>query len=187
MSPRGHKTHKGSERPVRRIHPTRLAILRSSCLPGFDAGCVSTSDDQVESLSSCSPLEPEVVDALWATIEPLPPAPEDQHPLGCHRRRVPDRLCFRGILIRLVTGASCVDIEAILDHQVSNTTLRTRRDEWIDTGLCDQLRDEAMATFDRIIGLDLSEPVYAGRPMSRGRARHHHRCSRAIAVGLSRR
>jgi hypothetical protein len=42
---------------------------------------------------------------------------------------VPDRLCFRGIPIRLGTGASWVDIEAILDHQVSDTTLRARRDE----------------------------------------------------------
>jgi len=32
------------------------------------------------------------------------------------RPRVPDRLCFRGIIIRLVTGASWVDIEAILEH-----------------------------------------------------------------------
>lgn len=107
-------------------------------------------------------LEPEVVDAIWATIEPLLPAQEDSHPLGCHRRRVPDRLCFRGILIRLVTGASWVDIEAILDHQVSDTTLRTRRDEWIDAGVFDQLRQEAMAAFDRIIGLDLEEVALDG-------------------------
>ena len=107
-------------------------------------------------------LEPEVVDALWATIKPLLPLREDHHPLGCHRQRVPDRLCFRGILIRLVTGASWVDIEAILDHQVSDTTLRTRRDEWIDAGVFDQLRDEAMAAFDRIIGLDLSEVALDG-------------------------
>ena len=107
-------------------------------------------------------LEPEVVDALWATIEPLLPVRVDHHPLGCHRQRIPDRLCFRGILIRLVTGASWVDIEAILDHQVSDTTLRTRRDEWIDAGVFDQLRDEAMAAFDRIIGLDLSEVALDG-------------------------
>jgi transposase len=107
-------------------------------------------------------LEPEVVDAIWATIEPLLPVPDDHHPLGCHRQRVPDRLCFRGILIRLVTGASWVDIEAILDHQVSDTTLRTRRDEWIDAGVFDQLRDEATAAFDRIIGLDLEEVALDG-------------------------
>ena len=107
-------------------------------------------------------LEPEVVDALWATIEGLLPVPDDRHPLGCHRQRVPDRLCFRGILIRLVTGASWVDIEAILDHQVSDTTLRTRRDEWINAGVFDQLRNEALATFDRIIGLDLEEVALDG-------------------------
>jgi hypothetical protein len=61
-------------------------------------------------------LDPEVVDAIWAAIEPLIPPPPRTHPLGCHRPRVPDQLCFRGILLRLVTGASWVDIEAILDH-----------------------------------------------------------------------
>ena len=107
-------------------------------------------------------LEPEVVDAIWATIEPLLPIPADTHPLGCHRRRVPDRLCFRGILIRLVTGSSWVDIEAILDHEVSDTTLRTRRDEWISAGVFDQLRTEALTAFDRIIGLDLDEVALDG-------------------------
>jgi hypothetical protein len=34
----------------------------------------------------------------------------------------------------LVTGASWVDIEAILDRQVSDPTLRARRDEWIAAG-----------------------------------------------------
>ena len=77
-------------------------------------------------------LERGVVDAVWASIEPLlPPPSATLHPLGCHRPRVPDRLCFWGILIRLTTGSSWVDIEAILDRQVSDTTLRARRDEWI--------------------------------------------------------
>jgi hypothetical protein len=58
-------------------------------------------------------------------------------------------LCFRGILIRLVTGASWVDVEAILDHQFSDTTLRARRDEWIDAGVFEALRTEALAAFDR--------------------------------------
>ena len=102
-------------------------------------------------------LEPEVVDAVWAVIEPLiPPAPEN-HPLGCHRPRVPDRLCFWGILVRLVTGCSWVSVEAILEYQVSDTTLRARRDEWIAAGVFDRLRDHALHAYDRIIGLDLSE------------------------------
>ena len=107
-------------------------------------------------------LEPEVVDAIWAAIEPLLPPPDRAHPLGCHRPRVSDRLCFRGILIRLVTGASWVDIEAILDHQVSDTTLRARRDAWIDAGVFEQLKTEALAAFDRIIGLDLGDVALDG-------------------------
>ena len=102
-------------------------------------------------------LEARVVDAVWAAVKPLLPAPDRSHPLGCHRPRVPDRLCFWGILIRLVTGSSWVDIEAILDHQVSDTTLRARRDEWIDAGVFDQLKAEALAAFDRIIELDLDD------------------------------
>ena len=56
-----------------------------------------------------------------------------------------------------MTGSSWVDIEAILDFKVSDTTLRTRRDEWIAAGVFDQIHTEALAAFDRIIGLDLTE------------------------------
>ncbi len=107
-------------------------------------------------------LEPEVVDAVWAAIEPLiPPVPEN-HPLGCHRPRVSDRLCFWGILVRLVTGCSWVSVEAILERRVSDTTLRTRRDEWIAAGVFDALRQHALHAYDRIIGLDLSEVALDG-------------------------
>ena len=107
-------------------------------------------------------LEPEVVDAVWAVIEPLiPPVPEN-HPLGCHRPRVPDRLCFWGILIRLGTGCSWASVEAILEYQVSDTTRRARRDEWIVAGVFDAVRCHAVHAYDRIIGLDLSEVALDG-------------------------
>src|SRR5688572_33268838 len=69
---------------------------------------------------------------------------------------------LRGIMIRLVTGASWVDVEAILDHQVSDTTLRARRDEWIHAGVFEQLKAEALAAFDRIVGLDLDDVALDG-------------------------
>lgn len=102
-------------------------------------------------------LEPEVVDVIWQSVEPLLPRQVETHPLGCHRPRVPDKVCFRGILIRLVTGSSWVDIEAILDHRVSDTTLRARRDEWIAAKVFDNLKQEAVAAFDQVIGLDLDD------------------------------
>ena len=42
-------------------------------------------------------------DWLWERIEPLLPAPPE-HPLGCHRPRVPDRDAMDAILLVLRTG-----------------------------------------------------------------------------------
>ena len=99
-------------------------------------------------------LDPDVFDVIWTAVEPILPTRPENHPLGRHRPRIDDRLCFRGPIIRLVTGSSWVDIEALLDHTVSDTTLRTRRNEWVAAGIFDQLRDEAIAAYDRAIALD---------------------------------
>ena len=66
-------------------------------------------------------------------------------------------MCFQGILIRLVTGCASVDVERLMGNRVSDTTLRDRRDEWIRAGVFDRLADEAVAGYDRIIGLDFSD------------------------------
>ena len=107
-------------------------------------------------------LDQEVKDAVWAATEPLLPQREDSHPLGTHRRRVPDRLCFEGILVRLVTGCSWQTTERLLGCAVSDTTLRARRDEWIAAGVFDAVVEEAPAAFDRIVGLDLTEVAVDG-------------------------
>lgn len=49
-----------------------------------------------------------------------------------------DRLCARGILIRLVTGASRVDIERSLTTRCP-TPPCARRDEWADASVFEQL------------------------------------------------
>jgi transposase len=63
-------------------------------------------------------------------------------------------VCFWGIVVRLVTGCSWVTAERLLHHEVSDTTLRARRDEWVDAGVFDRLVTEALAAYDRIIGLE---------------------------------
>jgi len=65
-------------------------------------------------------------------------------------------------LIRLVTGSSWEDIEAVLNFEVSDTTLRRRRDEWIDAGVFDRLETEARPSYDRIIGLDVEHVAIDG-------------------------
>jgi transposase len=106
-------------------------------------------------------LNPRVVDAVWAAIEALlPPWPPDTHPLGCHRGRISDRDCFTGILLRLVTGCSW-DVAARLTVP-GETTLRGRRTSWLLAGVFDRLATEALAGYDRIIGLDLDEVAVDG-------------------------
>ena len=106
-------------------------------------------------------MEPRVVDAVWAAVQGhLPQRPPETHPLGCHRPRIPDRDCFEGILIRLVTGCSW-EVAARLSH-ASETTLRTRRTQWLAAGVFDKLAEEAITGYDKIIGLDLSEVAVDG-------------------------
>ena len=107
-------------------------------------------------------LESEVVDAVWAAVEALLPSHADTHPLGCHNPRIPDRVCFVGIVTRLVTGCSWVTAERLLGGRVSDTTLRARRDEWIEAGVFDALGTEAIAAYDRIVGLDLTDVAIDG-------------------------
>lgn len=107
-------------------------------------------------------LDPEVIDAVWAAFAPLVPVPDSVHPLGCHNPRKPDRLVFDVVLTRLVTGCSWVDAEALTGRKVSDTTVRTRRDEWTERGVFRQLELEAKDAYDRIIGLDLSETALDG-------------------------
>jgi Putative transposase of IS4/5 family (DUF4096) len=101
-----------------------------------------------------------VVDVMWLAVEPRLPVVVDQHPLGCHRRRVPDRACFEAILFRLVAGCSW-DVAGRLGKG-SETTLRRRRTEWLEAGVFDGLVDESLQGYDRIIGLDLSEVAVDG-------------------------
>jgi transposase len=107
-------------------------------------------------------LDPEVVDTVWAGIEPLLPAHPETHPLGCHRRRIPDRDCFEVMLVRMVTGCSFEDAERLCGNKVSDTTARARRDEWEAAGVFDAIAAEAIRAYDKVIGLDLSEVAVDG-------------------------
>jgi transposase len=107
-------------------------------------------------------LEPEVFDTVFAAIEPLLPVHAETHPLGCHRPRVPDRDCFEVMLVHLVTGSSWEDCERLCGNKVSDTTVRARRDEWEEAGVFDAVAQEAIAAYDKIIGLDLSEVAVDG-------------------------
>ena len=98
-------------------------------------------------------LHPGVVDAVWAAVQPRLPELSMSIPWAVTVPASPDRDCFEAILFRLVTGCSW-DVAGRLG-KASETTLRRRRDEWLAAGVFDGLVDEALAGYDRIIGLDL--------------------------------
>lgn len=107
-------------------------------------------------------LDAEVFDAIWSAVEPLVPTPIERHPLGCHRRRASDRACFEVIYVRLVCGCSWEDAERLCGGAVSDTTVRTRRDEWLRAGVFEAIASEAIAAYDKVIGLDFSDVAVDG-------------------------
>ena len=107
-------------------------------------------------------LDPEVKDIVFKAIEPVLPVPVDTHPLGRHRRRKSDRDCFEVILVRLVTGCSWEDAERLCGNKISDTTVRSRRDEWEKAGVFDQIANEAICAYDKVIGLRLSDVAVDG-------------------------
>ncbi|MGH9305009.1 MAG: IS5 family transposase, partial [Acidimicrobiales bacterium] len=119
-------------------------------------------NDRVEVPPIMRALDPEVKDAIWQAFEPLIPVPVDDHPLGRHRRRKSDRDCFEVMLVRLATGCSWEDAERLCAHVVSDTTVRSRRDEWIAAGVYDALVTEALAGYDKIIGLVMDDVAVDG-------------------------
>lgn len=106
-------------------------------------------------------LDPEVQTVLQFALSALIPEPLKK-PGGRGRPRISDRVCIHAMILRLVTGASWETIEFIVDRKVSDTTLRSRRDEWIDAGVFDNLMQEAFAAYDRIIGFDLTSVAIDG-------------------------
>jgi len=118
---------------------------------------LNTNNDRVEVFTIMRALDPEVVEVIWRAVEPLIPVRQVTHPLGCHRQRASDRACFAVMLVRLATGCSWEDAERLCGSEVSDTTVRDRRDEWIAAGVFDAIAEEAIGGYDRIIGLDLSD------------------------------
>ncbi len=96
-----------------------MTIHRSLGWPGRDAGWTQSTNDQLEVSTIMGALDPEVLDIVWEAVCPLIPPPEDDRPLGCHRR-ASDRDCFRVMMVRLVTGCSWEDGAALWHRRVGH-------------------------------------------------------------------
>jgi transposase len=99
-------------------------------------------------------LEPYLIEPIWEQFRALLPERNVHHPLGCHRPRVPDRVVFEKLVAVLVFGCA---YWRIAERGCSATTIRRRRDEWLEAGLMDTLEEIALESYDRMIGLELSD------------------------------
>ena len=97
-------------------------------------------------------LPPYIIEPIWEQFAALLPEREADHPLGCHRPRVPDGVVFEKLVQVLIFGCA---YWRIADGSCSATTLRRRRDEWIKTGAMEALEELVREAYDRIIGLEL--------------------------------
>lgn len=100
-----------------------------------------------------------VIEPLWLQFAALLPERSDAHPLGCHRPRIPDRVVFDRLVQVLVLGAA---YDRIGDAACSATTIRRRRDEWIEAGVFDALEQLCLEAYDRIVGLELQDVTVDG-------------------------
>jgi transposase len=104
-------------------------------------------------------LEPYIIEPIWEQFEALLPERRTNHPLGCHRPRVPDRVVFGKLVEVLVFGCA---YWRIADGSCSESTLRRRRNEWIEDGLMERLREISLEAYDRLIGLELADLAVDG-------------------------
>lgn len=103
-----------------------------------------------------------LTEPLWdqfAALLPRRPVFRPDHPLGCHRRRISDRIVFDKMPQLLRFGCS---YEAIADTTCSATTIRNRRNEWIRQGVFARLKQIALESYDRIVGLVLDQIAIDG-------------------------
>jgi transposase len=99
-------------------------------------------------------LPPYLIEPIWQQFKALLPEHRTDHPLGCHRSRIPERVVFEKLVQILVFGCA---YERIADASCSESTLRRRRDEWIELGMMERLREICLDAYDHLIGLEISE------------------------------
>jgi transposase len=101
-----------------------------------------------------------IIEPIWQQFADLLPDRKVDHPLGCHHPRIPHRVVFDKLVQVLVFGCA---YKRIADRTCSATTLRRRRrDEWISWGIMYTLQEIVLDSYDRMIGLDLSDVAVDG-------------------------
>ena len=94
----------------------------------------------------------EISDVLWGKMEPLIPEPIDNHPLGMHRPRVPNRDAMNAILFVLRTGCQweALDATGICKH----SSAHRRFQEWTKAGVFEEFWKKGLLKYDDAKGIN---------------------------------
>jgi putative transposase len=91
-------------------------------------------------------------DWLWERVETLIPEPVDNHPLGCHRARVPARDAMDAILLVLRTGMQWNALD--LTGPCSSSSSHRRFQEWVEAGVFHEIWRQGLLDYDEQVGID---------------------------------
>lgn len=141
--------------------------LRRSVITGETCTCAALMADR----SSLGPIHGPAARAAG-----VPPGASAGLPSPAHQR--PNRLRQDA-----AAPALRLSYQAIADTICSATTIRNRRDEWIALGVFARLKQIALESCDRIVGLVLRAPGHRHRRLLRSR-RHDHRRAELDPAGV---
>lgn len=95
-----------------------------------------------------------IPDVLWERMAPLLPKPTKVHPLGCHRKRVDDRVAMNAIFFVLRTGCQWNALNAT--GICSSSSAHRRFLEWTQAGVFELLWVQGLLVYDDLKGIDWS-------------------------------
>lgn len=95
----------------------------------------------------------------FSVLLPAHPDVDPAHPLGCHRRRISDRVVFDRVVAALAPGSG---YERIASPGCSDRPSRRRLHEGAEVALLPTLHALGPAQYDRMIGSELAEVAVEG-------------------------
>lgn len=93
-----------------------------------------------------------ISDSIWEELKQIIPKPKDNHPLGCHRKRIDDKKVMEAILFVLMTGCQwqALDKTNLCKHSVAHK----RFQEWAKAGVFEEFWRRGLLMYDEKKGID---------------------------------
>ena len=138
-----------------------------------------------------------IPDFIWEEMKQIIPKPKDNHPLGCHRKRIDDRKAMDGIFFVMRTGCQWQELDNtnICKHSVAHK----RFQEWAKAGVFFEFWWRGLMFYDAVKGLQykwqsldgsttkapLGGEATGNNPTDRAKKGQKEACSQKLTESLS--